>query len=443
MTPRDRSRRLSRRAVLGGALGLGSLGALGALGACAPPRFSDGTPLRFWHLFAGGDGINMNQMLDAYRAAHPEVDLEAVTLAWGERYYTKLSMSGAGGRAPDVSALHLARLPGYAPSGLIDPLRPDLLAEAGIREEDFPPELWRRSHHDGRLFAVPLDVHPYVLYYNVDVCERAGLLAPDGSLAPITGQDELRAAFAAAKEVTGHHGLVTETVGSDTVGPWRVFWTLYRQLDGHLLTPEGTGLAVDDDKVLRVLEYMRGLTDDGLAPREVDVNGAVSLFASGHAGFFIFGDWEVSTFLETGTPFSMTRIPQVFDNANAQADAHVFVLPHRSDRTDEDHRRIYEFVAFLLRQSITWARGGHVPVYRPVQEDPEYLDLRPQSNYRSVADDAQLDPEVWFAGSASVMWLELGAVISAVFSGRTSPEQGVLGIRRVMEDLLDRPNPID
>jgi multiple sugar transport system substrate-binding protein len=49
--------------------------------------------VEFWNLFGGGDGVRMQQMLDGFRQANPSIKLSAVTLAWGNPYYTKLSLA--------------------------------------------------------------------------------------------------------------------------------------------------------------------------------------------------------------------------------------------------------------------------------------------------------------------------------------------------------------
>src|SRR2546423_14929858 len=100
---------LNRRRFVTGSLALG----MTSLAGCAGGDLfaGTGTPLRFWNLFGGGDGVNLLAMLDAFRAANRDVSLEAVTLAWGPPYYTKLAMAATGGRAPDVAILHLSRLP--------------------------------------------------------------------------------------------------------------------------------------------------------------------------------------------------------------------------------------------------------------------------------------------------------------------------------------------
>lgn len=442
MAPPAPSPWVSRRRLLAaGAAGLGAL-TTGTAGCAAPASTGAGqTRVRYWHLFGGGDGVNMAAMLDAFRRSHPGIDLEAATLQWGAPYYTKLGMAGAGGRAPELAVMHLTRLPGFAPGRLLDAFDLDLLAEHGIDPADFPEDLWRRSGIEGQQYAIPLDTHPMVLYYNTDICRQAGLLGGDGKLAPIRGAEGFTAALRAAREVTGQPGLVFETLGADTIGPWRIFATFYSQTGGTLLNADGTRITIDDAKALRVLRYMQMLTEEGLATRRVDYQGTVGVFAAGESGFFINGEWEVSTYKGTGLPFSMTRIPNLFGRPTAQADAHSFVLPHQADRGGASNEATHAFVAWMLKHSVDWAAGGHVPAYLPVLDDPEYLALEPQSEYRSVIEDVALDPPVWFGGSASSMWLELGAVFSGVLTGSRSPEGALAEARSRLQDLLDTPSP--
>lgn len=429
--------------MLGALAGVGALGALSATGCAAPSGVASGkTRLRYWHLFGGGDGVNMNAMLDAYQQDHPDIDLQAATLAWGSPYYTKLAMAGAGGRAPEVAVLHLTRLPGFAPGRLLNPFDLDLLAEHGITEADFTPELWRRGQGpDGKQYAIPLDTHPIVLYYNTEICEQAGLLEDDGRLRPIQGPEEFVAAIRAAGEVIGGPGLVVETLGADTVGPWRFFWTLYSQTGATMLSEDGTRMTLDDQKALEVLEFMRMLREERLITPRTDYAASVGLFSGGQGGFFINGEWEVSTLQNNEVPFSMTRVPNIFGSARVEADCHSFVLPNQTGRGGASNEAAHEFVAWMLKNSVDWAAGGHVPAYLPTLEKPEYLDMHPQSEYRSVIDDVVLDPPAWFAGSASALEIELGSVFSGVLTGSRSPENALAEAKSRLQDLLDTPNP--
>ena len=66
------------------------------------------------------------------------------------------------------------------------------------------------------------------MFYNADVCQKAGLLGADGNLKPIQGTQEFEAALAAAQKVTGAYGAGSASVG-DFATPWRLFQTLYSQ----------------------------------------------------------------------------------------------------------------------------------------------------------------------------------------------------------------------
>ncbi|MFE6042039.1 extracellular solute-binding protein [Streptomyces sp. NPDC056452] len=433
-----------RRALAGGIGALAAAGALGSLSGCAAPATAAGpgqTRLRFWHLFGGGDGVNMAGMLDDFRTGHPDIALEAATLQWGAPYYTKLGMAGAGGRAPELAVLHLARLAGFAPGRLVDPFDLDLLAEYGVREKDFPPEIWSRGRAGGKQYAVPFDTHPFVLYYQTEVCEKAGLMA-GGRLKPISGAEEFADALRAAKKVTGQPGLVTETLGPDCITPWRLFSTFYAQTGGKVLSEDGKRLALDDAKALGVLEYMAALSEEGLMVRRCDYGASVGIFNEGKTAFHLNGEWEITTFRTAGIPFSMTRVPALFGSAAAQADCHSFVLPHQNDRGGATDEAAHRLVAWMLKNSVAWAEGGHVPAYLPVLDDPAYLELKPQSEYRDVIDEVALDEPAWFVGSASRMWIELGAVLSGVLTGSRTPRGALTECKARLRTLLDTRNPL-
>src|SRR5947209_1908924 len=88
----DHERHLSRRTFLGRALTLtiGSSTVLPLLAACAGQ--GPQTNLTFWNLFSGSDGERMVEMENNFSRAFPNVNLNSITLAWGEPYYTKLAM---------------------------------------------------------------------------------------------------------------------------------------------------------------------------------------------------------------------------------------------------------------------------------------------------------------------------------------------------------------
>ena len=124
--------------------------------------------LDYWNLFGGGDGVRMETMEDGFRKANPAVGLSAVTLAWGNPYYTKLSLATLGRKPPDVAVAHLTRMKtlvaGRAAGGAAT-RRP---GPVGITPDKLAQRPWKAGLVDGKAYAIPLDTHPFVMFYNTE-----------------------------------------------------------------------------------------------------------------------------------------------------------------------------------------------------------------------------------------------------------------------------------
>jgi multiple sugar transport system substrate-binding protein len=429
-----------RRFLYGAATALGGLALTGCGNISIAGR---GRTVDFWNLFGGGDGARLDEMESDFRNNHPEIQLDSTTLSWGAPYYTKLAMATVGGRPPEVAILHQTHLPAYAPAGLLEPLDPQLLSEFGMGPDKFLPEVLESSKYEGEIYTIPLDTHPFVQFHNTDVCKEAGLLGPDGELEPLEGPDEVIEALKKAREVTGALGL--SFYAADPAGPWRLWYTLYGQLDGGaVLSPDAREVMLDEEKAMQALEFMVALSQDAkVVPANLDYEGSVAEFQSGRAGFHWNGDWEVTTYLEADLPFSMLPFPNVFgENHTSQADRHTFVIPKQASRDPRAMESALQFVSSMLKSSLIWAKGGHIPAYLPVAESEEYRTLTPQSNYVEVADNVVLDPKAWFSGSGSTMEQRASAAFQAAMAGRLKPKQAIEEVRMMLQGMVDTPKPL-
>jgi multiple sugar transport system substrate-binding protein len=438
---------LSRRAVLKGIAGLG-VGA--SLAGCSAPVLSGlGTggdaagSLAYWNLFGGGDGVRMTQMLDTFRAANPNIDLKAVTLAWGNPYYTKLSLATLGQKPPAVAVSHLTRMKNLVAADLLEELNLEDLARFGITPDKLDRTAWENGLVEGKAYAVPLDTHPFVMFYNTDICKKAGLLDSSGQLTPLDSEDKFFDAMGRAKEASGQYGGVV-AVNSDTSTPWRVFQSLYSQLGGQMLADQGRKVVIDEAKATQVLTFLQKWTADGLFPAAADYQGAIASFAEGQAGFYFQGEWEISTFQTAEMPFSMTLFPNVYGGGrySVQADSHTLVIPKQPDRDRQRLDGSLMLIKSFLDQSKTWAEGGHVPAWVPFRDSAEYKALTPQSNYAAAAAGAAYDPEGWYSGSGSNFEIGAGSNIATVLSGQQQPDAALAQMRTQLTALADTASPI-
>lgn len=430
------TRPVSRRAAL--ATG-GGLALTGLLSACASPVLTsitggqpDPADVIYWNLFSGGDGINMTRMVQAFQASS-HISVESTLLAWGNPYYTKLALAASSGRPPDVAISHLSRLPLLADAGLLEPVQEAGTAAAGITRDKFTPAAWAKATVHGTVYAVPLDTHPFVMFYNVDLARKAGLLNAAGdNLRPMKGRDDFVRALAAMKQASGQYGAISSNT-TDPATTWRWFMTLYSGLAGPIVSAQGTKVTVDAAALEETFAFMQSLTGKlGLMPGNAAPTTVSQLFSQGKVGFLFDGEWQIPTYrgvrLPSGQPFRFNVVPFpaiLGPGPVAYADSHSLVIPKSSTRPAKRTADAVAFIKGLLDRSSIWAGGGHIPAWLPVQTSKAFLSQKPQSNYIRAAFNAVYDPPGWYTGAGSDFQLAMGGVITEVLAGTISPRSGV------------------
>ncbi len=434
--PRD----VSRRRLLQGALGLGGLGALSACSGNVVSATTSGTLVRVWDLLGGSDGELMDGILGRVRDDFPDLTIDRTTLAWGAPYYTKLAMAAAGGRAPETAIIHLSRLIGYAPGGLLEPFDLELLAEVGITEADFPPALWERALFEGELYALPLDTHPMIFFYDPAVADQAGLLGSDGLFAELSSPGEFLDAGRAMADVTGDTGIAYGYL-NDSAQPWRLFWGLYGQNGATFDLTPGQEAQIDEDVAVEVLEFMGSMLDGTVTATNSDYGSAIANFNTGRAGAIISGDWELNSLRSAVPEISAVPLPILFGTPAAYGDSHSYVLPRQINPDPERRRATYEVLAAILKRGTEWAEAGHIPTLNSVVDSSEYQALEPQANYAQAGEWIFLDPPAWFTGSGSDFQNRMSQAMQRSLMGQIGADQAVQNMVGEMNTFLESPAP--
>ena len=331
--------------------------------------------------------------------------------------------------------MHATRITGFAPTGLLEELTPELLSKYDLTEDRFLSQPWKAGQWGGKQYAIPLDTHPFVLYYNTDLVKKAGVDVND-----LDGPDKLLDAFEAVKQKTGKEGIVFETRG---VTPWRLFLTLYSQLGGSpILQRGGSHIDLDDAKAIKALDWMAEPKKRNAGGADVDYQANVALFGNQTTAFALNGEWEVTTFQAQKLPFSMRTVPTIFDRPANQADSHTFVIPKDPGRSPERLDATMKFISRVMHKGVTWAQGGHIPAYKPIFESAAYRKLSPQSNYAEAANHLTFDPLAWYSGSGSDLETAAGAAFQPVVTGAKTPKQGLAAFTDYLDRLSTTPKPV-
>ena len=396
------------------------------------------TQVVWWDFLSGGDGVRMKALIQQFNTENPDIEIDATTLEWGTPFYTKVQTSAAVGQGPDVMTYHLSRLPLGVSTGTLRPFSDQELASVGLTADDYFPSDWQAAHVGGRLFAVPLDIHSIILYYNKDKLQQAGLLGADGLPKGFDGIDNFNAALKKLTGGTTQYGV--SFASSDGATIWRIFYTLLNQQGGTFLDGDKVLTGDNATKAQRATEAMRTWIAQGWAPKLTEYPASIALFTSGKAALHINGVWEVPTMADLartgklGFAWGAIQIPTLFDHPATWADSHSFAIPERKGNplSAEKVAAVLKVISWMNHHSLFWATAGHIPAFRPVTESAAFREMQPNATYSSLAKTAVFDPTSKIAGVASPVYDAAANFILPAANGQMAPADAV----RQMQDEL-------
>ncbi len=396
------------------------------------------TELAFWNFFEAGDGSRMEKLVSDFNESQDRVRVRGTTLQWGTPFYTKLRTAILAGSGPDLFTFHLSLMPGWGSEDLLRPISAGELDKVGLKAADFYPRLWEKAQAGGELRAVPLDTHPLVLYVNLDLAGRAGLVGADGELLPITSMEAFDAAVRKVKSETGAYGVNMESDPKAFSG-WRIWSTFVNQQGQEVVRDEQPAWGESGKLALRT---MTAWVQDGVAPAQIDYQTHLALFLGGQVGFMLTGVWERPTFVDATEkgqlPFSyrVMPLPKFYQQQVNWADSHGLALPGGATRPAPGKvEAALEFIAYVQKNGIVWAEGGHLPAYRPVAASPEFAALKPNASYLPAAERVVYDPSVWYAGAAGPLQDIAHRFINASMNGQMPVDQALAGMEAEIRGL--------
>ncbi|MBW8639949.1 extracellular solute-binding protein [Hoeflea sp. WL0058] len=396
----------------------------------------------WWDFLAGGDGVRMKQMISDFNAAHEgQISIDATTLEWGVPFYAKVQTSVAVGEAPDIMTYHASRIPLAVKQGLLQEITPADWKKMGLSKDDYADATWNAVTIDDKQYAVPIDTHPIVLYYNKDVLGEAGLLTEDGTPKGMGSREDFTAMLQALKE-TGAVKFPLGSVTADGNFMFRTIYSLMGQQDGELMT-DGEFLAGDNKKKLEnALATLAEWTNEGLQSTYTDYPATVALFTTGDAAMMINGVWEVPTMVDLhkeGKLFEWgaVELPVIFDHPATYADSHAFAIPANKGKEMSAEKRdaVLEVMSWISKNSLFWATAGHIPAYGPVTASDAYKTMEPNATYSSLTENMIFDPKTPLAGIAGPIFDVMSTYFVPTLNGEMEPAKAVDEIQYELNDM--------
>lgn len=395
----------------------------------------------WWDFLGGGDGVRMKKLIEDFNAAHSgQVGIDATTLEWGTPFYAKVQTSAAVGEAPDIMTYHASRIPLAVQQGVLQEITAADWAAMGLGQGDFATATWDAVTIDGTQYAVPLDTHPSVLYYNKDLLAAAGMLDDNGLPRGMDSREGFTATLQALKDNGVRFPLGSVTADGNFM--FRTVYSLVGQQGGELMS-DGEFLAGDNaDKLANALGVLAEWTSAGLQSTYTDYPATVALFTSGEAAMMINGVWEVPTMTDLhaqGNLFNWgaVELPVIFDQPSTYADSHAFALPANrgKEMSAEKRAAVLQVISWIANNSLFWATAGHIPAYGPVTESAEYKAMEPNATYSSLTANMIFDPKTPLAGVAGPIFDVMSTYFVPTLNGEMDPAEAVEAIKEELNAL--------
>ncbi len=364
--------------------------------AMVPASLAETTvELDFWTVFTGEDGVNMDQLVADFNTANPGIKVNHMKMDAGD-LYTKAPLAVTSGEGvPDVAIVHAERIAQFVKDGIVMPFT-DVLANGDFAPEQYLSAGWNLGEIEGTRYSLPLDVHSWVCYVNLDLLAQYDLETPVLADNIITW-DEVKAVSEKAV-VDGNTGIALT---------WNrpYILSMYYQLGGKM-SEDGTAATLNNEKFIQVLNDLKAMHDAGLTSVDGD-DPFAGLFVSGMEVFCPEGIWMNNGLKEVPFNYTMAIFPQ-YDASNVKfwASSHQFV-EFKKETTPEKQAAVAKFLQYVRDNSMLWAQAGQTVASLKLLEDPAYKEMKQAFladyassmvvsdfiNYGLVVDT--LDPQGW------------------------------------------------
>jgi multiple sugar transport system substrate-binding protein len=266
-----------------------------------------------WWTWSPDQAIAYEQCIPAFEKANPTIKVKITNYNVSD-YFTKLTSGFVSGDAPDAFMNSVTYLQSYAGQGQLLALN-DYISKDKLDLGQYAIGTDGWKYKDGKQYALPMDWATGALYYNKDLLAKAGYTAKD--VAALNWMSDDGGSFwKMIKHLTvdssgtrgdqpGFRADAVRTYGlgnlestGDPFGQNAWGWLLPN--DGINIPDKqqwATVFNYNDPKVVKSVQLVRALTNDGFSPKLNQFTTANSQqVGSGKVAMVVGGTWEAATY---------------------------------------------------------------------------------------------------------------------------------------------------
>lgn len=268
--------------------------------------------------------------------------------------------------------------------------------EGVINKDDYVPMSISAVSYDGKMYAVPIAMETYALFYNTDKVKTP----------PATLDDLIKL----GKEV----GLQYD------VNNFYFSFAFIAAYGGYVFKDTGGGLDPNDiglnnEGAKKGLELIKDFVQKyKFMPPDINYDMAKGNFQSGKIGLYISGPWDVDGFKKANVPFKVAPLPEIDGKptpsfAGVQA---AFVSAN-----SKHQKEAWDLMKYLVENTglPLFETGNRIPVIKSLLDNPEVKGNEILSAFAEQAQHAIPMPNI---PQMSQVWTPAGNALQLITSGK-------------------------
>lgn len=333
------------------------------------------------------------QIADEYSAIHPNVSVEFDFIPFAD-YNTTLPLRLSGSNPPDAGWLVENVAPTWLASGILEDMGPALRADADYNFDDLSAPAMGLWTEGDAVYGIPFSTSPFLLIYNRDLFEAAGVDTPDVMIA--NGDytwESLATAMATITEQTGVVGLQSIN-GALYTGDrvWHTLIPIIRAYGGDAWDENNTCMMNSPESVAALTKFHDMIFVD----HSVEQPGEAIDFYTGSAAVLMGQLSRVAPLADADFAWDIAPMPAGPAGQSDVIGQAAFVVFRNSEHPEE----AVDFVKFLTNEANTLRIAEYFP---PIRASVLETDVLLQANPTIDPDSMQT------------------AVINPTLSGRVLP----------------------
>lgn len=373
-----------------------------------------------------------NNVKTGFEEKYDNITIEWVTAPYGEIVNQVINMAGGGDKA-DLMFGEIGWTPTLQDAGLAVPIDTVLTDEF---LDDFYPNMLEACSIDGKPYALPMYVSPYILYYNKNLFEQAGL---DPEKPPKTYDEMLEMAkkFSKLKTTDGNKVYAFgQTTASVPVSGSSLTAMVYN-FGGEVLNSEGK-LNVDTPEFKEAFEMLKLLDEKGYNPQNAKLKDLRNLFALGQMAMYYDQSWGfngVSSINAGAKDFTASAPPLAGGKGTGESiiQAHILILMDNGAKQKEAVRLLVEYLVTpeVLNDYLTTI----TPAY-PARKSMENITAG-NPILKGAANSIEKAVPTAFIPELSDLNLELTTLAQAITVGNKNVDEGISEFKTAANTLMD------